>query len=211
MSISAIHPSSYQSYSPSDKRASPVEEVYKRDTGKDTLSFSHEARVLAYGVNADEGTSKKTAMKLPDETSKTQDVKPSGSVPVRVNMLEMLMDAYLLATLAENEESAPNPNAASEQGGTQDTQNVQSPNGQPASTQSNTVPQNATKDKPSGVLGDGGKVSEIKQTINNFIMGKADISDVSKAMSTSSGSNSSAVTGATTAKKSSDGPKLLVV
>jgi len=217
MSISSIQSVNYQDtalYSKPKTRVSS-ENTPPQSTA-DKVSFSPQARALLEAENPKK--------EISPEEFKTKNFKDRDTpeakkeVATSVTLLQIMMDALVLAQLAENEDSivaapADAPAVQTTQDGTPNAQGNTAQAAPPTSPVKETA--EAVKSKPSAMFGNTGKVSEIKQIMYTMAGGKADISDVSRAMGSASTPPSSMSKGESggakaSAKNDSESPRLLV-
>lgn len=178
MSVSAIQGSTYSGYiSPFEKRGSSVAEnaAGNRNTGPDTVSLSQDALALAYGQNAEEADAQEDGLLFKDrlaseENSVQNKPRENLSGVAGKSLFSMLLESLFLAELDENAASGEAVNAGNEQDSEAGISQQQSP-----------------KAKGGSPLADGEKATEIKKVLADIGKGKADLSDIPKAMAVNGG------------------------
>ena len=175
MSISGIQSiagSQYSSFSPQKGKATAVEPASSRNTGPDTVTLSTEALRLAgmAGQVEEDATSGEAGTLLGSESQSTAAKPASG---IKKSLFSIMLESLLLAELEEAGAGSP----------------------QTTSAEDGTMPETEPK-KSVNPLKDGEAVAELKKTMNDFMTGKADISDVASAMAVgASGGRQSAAVG----------------
>lgn len=162
--ITAIQSGSSQFILPSRKYKAPqAEETVNRNTGPDTASISEEARQMAlYGEIADSenGENEET---LQETMARSEKPAKTSATIEKKSIFAMLMESLLLAELEES--------GAGGSGAQEDAQ---------ADTAARETAAQARKS--ASPMEDGDKVAQLKKVINDFMNGKADLSDLPKAM-----------------------------
>ena len=161
MSISGIQSvagSQYSFFSPQKGQATPVEPASSRNTGPDTVTLSSEALRMA-GLIQEDAQSDETGTLSGSEaqTSASGADKPASGI--KKSLFSIMLESLLLAELEETGAGSP----------------------QAAPSEDGTMPEAETKTS-ANPLKDGEAVAELKKTMNDFMTGKADISDVASAM-----------------------------
>lgn len=180
MSISAIQATASPEYlSPYRRPTGTVADLAggNRNTGPDTVSFSEDALRMARGQAGGESDSGEDDLSFTDrlgaeETLHAGKSGASVSEQGKKSLFAMLLESLFLAELEESAAANAEADAA---GNDQADQTGQTGQGdmprQQARTTSSVNP-----------LEDGGKVAEIKKVLTDFAKGKADLSDLPKAM-----------------------------
>lgn len=174
MSISSIQADSYQNdFFTSQKRSGATENILNnRNTGPDTLSLSPEALELARQAAAD---SKAQAEDAASQKALQQDQNQENrGASLKEHGFNLIGLMMDSLFMAQLEEGEQSARAVAD--------------GMP--------------EEQAGVMEDSGKVAEMKKVINDVMTGKADISDLPKAMSLGSGdARSTNMAGASSAKR----------
>lgn len=174
MSISGIQSANRQDdiFASRARANAPAFVPRNRNNGPDTVLISDEARAMAGAADAETDTAQETT-KASSRTALQQRDKAKSGVSLReqgMSLFGMMLEGLFMADL---EESAENNRAAQE--------------GLP-------------KKQSGGLMQDTGKVAEMKKTMNDVMTGKADISDLPKAMAFKSNSGHTLDKGVATAK-----------
>ena len=132
------------------------EAVTNKNYGPDTVTISDEARAMLAQNGAVEET-------LPEKISRPESSAANSAAKItRKSVFAMLMESLLLAEMEEAGAGAEAKQAVQADGTVQDV-----------------APQDKKSVNP---LQDGEKVANLKKVINDFMSGKADISDLPQAM-----------------------------
>ncbi len=152
-----------------------VAQSRNRNTGPDTVAFSQEALAKAQRLSDRTTASGNEESPLTDEMAPEADAlesKPQGGTSrlPKKSLFSMLLENLFLAELEKNPANA----------GTANSENTTPENDQSGtSAQPRQQPQTT---KAGNALGDDGKVAAIKKFLTDFAKGKADLSDLPKAM-----------------------------
>lgn len=155
-----------------------------RNTGPDTVSFSEEALRKA-GLATSGSTDTQEAEILTGngqtkETGRAATAKSLGSIGKK-SLFAMMLESLFLAELEESSSAESTPADTS----TEQASEVQTPRSK------------NTKAASANPMQDGEKVAQLKKVINNFMQGKADLSDLPKAMATGTSGATGESTGVT--------------
>ena len=176
MSVSGIQGSAGSSYIAASRRNRNVDNAVQgqdnRNTGPDTVSFSEDALRKAGIFSADSGgvAEEKPASGSSTQTDEADSAAASKSLTNtgKKSLFAMMLESLFLAEIEES--SAGGNRAANAETVSED----QMPGRQ------------AGKSEPGNPMQDGEKVAALKKVINDFMQGKADLSDLPKAMAVGS-------------------------
>lgn len=165
------------------KRNAAAEEPLGGNFGPDTVTISDEARQLLMGANAATGNSLEDGEAIREkqdgesDSDASEKTSASGATLSRKSFFSILMESLFMAEL---EEAGSGRSQAGGEGAS----------GTDASGTG--AAESRRPEKIASPLQDGPKAAELKKLINDFMSGKADLSDLPKAMATGASGNESA-------------------
>ena len=169
------------------KRRAAAEEPLGGNFGPDTVTISDEARQLLMGAKAATGNVPEEGDEAEQDTldveaDASEKTSSSGTTLTRKSFFSILMESLFLAELEESGSGRP-------QAGGEGAAGTDAPETGAAESR--------RAEKSGSVLQDGPKAAELKKLITDFMNGKADLSDLPKAMAVGVSGNERAAAGVT--------------